>query len=122
MSFTILDGFVPPAHPLEKAWSPSWQNASESLARAIEPLLTIEAAGGAARAVVGPENGDLSQFFVAPASRRRGLGRALLAKARSLSAVPLRILNVDASDAGTDGFLRRIGAKEIARQVEMSRG
>lgn len=120
-AFTVHDGFVPPPAAPETSWHPSWQNSSESLARAIEPLLTIEAAGGAARAVVAPESGDLAQFFVAPGARRRGLGRALLAKARSLSAVPLRILNVDASDAGTDAFLRSIGAREIARQVEMVR-
>lgn len=101
---------------------PSWQNDDESIARAGDPHVTFtvrDDMGVAATAVLFPMTNDLAQLAVAPRARRRGFGTALLAAARERCDKPLRILNVDARDDGTNAFLAAAGATEIVRQFEM---
>jgi ribosomal protein S18 acetylase RimI-like enzyme len=103
---------------------PSWQNGDESVARAGDPRVTLavrDAAGLAACAVLFPKTNDLAQLAVSPRARRRGIATALLAAARERCEKPMRILNVDAGDEGTNAFLAAAGATEIVRQFEMIR-
>jgi ribosomal protein S18 acetylase RimI-like enzyme len=102
---------------------PSWQNSDEAIARAGAPRVTLavrDDLGLAGCAVLFPATCDLAQLAVARRARRRGLGRALLAAARARCARPLRIVNVDARDEGSNAFIAATGAADIARQLEMS--
>jgi ribosomal protein S18 acetylase RimI-like enzyme len=100
---------------------PSWQNGIESMRRAAAPRVHLaafdhgELAGGA----IAFENGDLPLLAVAPAHRRRGIGRALLAAASR--ARPLRIVNVDPAGRGVAAFLTACGAEKTVAQWEMVR-
>lgn len=101
---------------------PSWQNGDESIERAGDPHVTLvarDSEGVAGCAILFPATNDLAQFAVAKRARRRGIGRALLAAARAKCAKPIRILNIDARDAGTNAFLHAAGATEIVQQFEM---
>ena len=103
-----------------RAWcdvAPSWQNETHSLLRAIEPYVVVgdEESG----AVVFPSNGDLAQLAVRHDARGRGSGRRLLNAAAAQTNAPLRIINVDDSDAGIAQFLEKCGAKRTVRQIEM---
>jgi ribosomal protein S18 acetylase RimI-like enzyme len=98
---------------------PSWQNSTNSIARAHAPHTIL--GNDDAYAVLFPGNGDLAQLAVRPEARRRGLGRALLEQAYAVAGKPLRILNVDERDAGIAAFLERVGARRIVRQYEMVR-
>jgi len=98
---------------------PAWQNSVASLRRAPEPSVVIGDAAGAA--VVFPGSADLALLAVARDARRRGHGRRLLAAAAARASRPLRILNVDARDAGIAAFLAAAGAAPLVRQIEMVR-
>lgn len=98
---------------------PAWQNSLASLRRAPEPSVVIGDAAGAA--VVFPGSADLALLAVARDARRRGRGRRLLAAAAARASRPLRILNVDARDAGIAAFLAAAGAGPQVRQIEMVR-
>lgn len=101
---------------------PSWQNGDESIARAGDPRVTLvvrDSEGLAGCAILFPSTNDLAQFAVARRARRRGIGRALLAAARAKCGKSIRILNIDARDAGTNAFLEAAGATEIVQQFEM---
>jgi ribosomal protein S18 acetylase RimI-like enzyme len=98
---------------------PAWQNSVASLRRAPEPSVVIGDAAGAA--VVFPGSADLALLAVARDARRRGHGRRLLAAAAARASRPLRILNVDARDAGIAAFLAAAGAEPLVRQIEMVR-
>ena len=102
-------------------WSvlPAWQNSTASIGRAAEEHMTIGDDDG--YAIVFPGNGDLAQLAVRPESRRRGTGTRLLEEAAALAGKPLRIMNVEDSDAGIASFLERAGATRTVRQVEMVR-
>lgn len=99
---------------------PSWQNSDASLARATAPSVTIGDEHGCA--IVFPGNGDLARLVVRPESRRQGHGTRLLhAAAAAAAGTPLRIMNVDESDAGIAAFLEAVGARRTVRQLEMTR-
>lgn len=101
---------------------PSWQNCDESVERAADPRVTIVARdtdGIAGCAILFPVTNDLAQLAVARRARRRGVGRALLAAARARCGTPLRILNIDARDSGTNAFFEAVGATPIVQQFEM---
>lgn len=102
---------------------PSWQNSIESLLRARAPRTTLAVFDGEALAgcAVVFANGDLPLLAVAPAHRRRGIGRSLLVSAASAAGKPLRILNVEIGYEPADRFLRACGAVETVRQYEMVR-
>ncbi len=68
-----------------------------------------------------PSNGDVPLLAVSREHRRQGLGRALLDAAATRAAKTLRIMNIDDRDAGIAGFLENVGAKKLARQIEMVR-
>ncbi len=102
-------------------WMPSWQNSSDSIARAAEPRTILATTIGdefAGYAVLF-DSGDLAQIAVAAEHRRRGVGTALLSEARRIAGRPLRIINTDAGDAETTRFLESLGATETVRQYEM---
>ena len=105
-----------------EAWwdvQPSWQNSIASLARATQRQVTIGDEHG--YAIVVPETGDLPRLAVRPESRRQGHGSRLLDAAATLAGKPLRIMNVDARDAGIRAFLTSAGAKLIVTQIEMEK-
>ena len=123
MEVEMREGFSS-APPSLGSWAPSWQNSDESLARAPERVVTLTIArdrGLVAHAALCPETGDLPQFAVAPEMRRQGIGRALLARARRISRMPLRIINTDAADAATSAFLMAVGGTRTLAQHEMVR-
>jgi len=97
----------------------AWQNSLASLRRAPEPSVVIGDECGAA--VVFPGSADLPLLAVSRETRRRGHGRRLLAAAAARASRPLRILNLDARDAGIAGFLAAAGASPLVRQIEMVR-
>jgi ribosomal protein S18 acetylase RimI-like enzyme len=95
----------------------SWQNSVASIRRANEPYVLLgDERGGA---VVFPSNGDVPLLAVAPAHRRKGLGRALLAEAHAVAGKRLRVMNIDDREAGIAAFLERCGAQKLVRQIEM---
>ena len=97
----------------------SWQNSLASLARAMDPYVVL---GDERAAIVFfPSNGDVPLLAVSREHRRQGLGRALLDAAATRAAKTLRIMNIDDRDAGIAGFLENVGAKKLARQIEMVR-
>lgn len=100
---------------------PSWQNSIESVRRAAAPrtCLASQSAGRLAGFAVVFDSGDLPILAVAPAMRRRGIGRELIAAASRTAGVTLRIVNVE-GDYGA-GFLEACGAVRTVRQFEMLR-
>ncbi len=98
---------------------PSWQNDVPSLRRARDPYVVLGTLQGAA--VLFPNNGDVPLLAVSPEARRQGLGRRLLEAAATRANKPLRILNVDDSDAGIAAFLEKCGATRKVAQWEMVR-
>lgn len=103
---------------------PSWQNGDESIVRASDPRVTLavhDDEGVAGFAVLFPKTNDLAQLAVSRRARRRGIGTALLAATRARCTRPMRILNIDARDEGTNAFLAAVGANETVRQFEMIR-
>ncbi len=95
----------------------SWQNSVPSIRRANEPYVLLgDERGGA---VVFPSNGDVPLLAVAPAHRRKGRGRALLAEAHAVAGKRLRIMNIDDRQAGIAAFLEKCGAQKLVRQIEM---
>jgi GNAT superfamily N-acetyltransferase len=97
---------------------PSWQNSVASIRRARDRQVMLGDEDG--YAIVFPASGDLARLAVRPDARRRGIGSMLLDAAATLAGKPLRILNVDARDAGIDAFLTSVGAKRTVRQIEMA--
>jgi ribosomal protein S18 acetylase RimI-like enzyme len=97
----------------------SWQNSLASLARATDPYVIL----GDERAaiVIFPYNGDVPLLAVSRDHRRQGLGRALLDAAATRAAKTLRMMNIDDRDVGIAAFLETVGAKKLARQIEMVR-
>lgn len=63
----------------------------------------------------------LPQLVVRRDARRRGIGTRLLESAAAVAGKPLRIMNVDESDAGIAAFLEHNGARRTVRQLEMTR-
>ncbi|MFA6958234.1 MAG: GNAT family N-acetyltransferase [Thermoanaerobaculia bacterium] len=121
---TVIEepSFDPVALAAMRDSEPSWQNGDESVARAGDPRLVLSVrddAGLAGCAVLFPKTNDLAQLAVARRARRRGIGTALVAAARARCAKPMRILNIDARDGGTNAFFAAIGANETVRQFEM---
>lgn len=103
------------------ACAPSWQNSSESIARATAARTVLVARVGDALGgyAIVFRNGDLAQLAVIPAMRRRGVGTELLRAARRSSEADLTITNTDGEDRGTTSFLGAVGALERTRQHEM---
>jgi ribosomal protein S18 acetylase RimI-like enzyme len=97
----------------------SWQNSVASIRRATEPHFVLGNEDGAI--VVFPSNGDVPLLAVKPKARRRGLGRTLLRAAAARCAKPLRIPNIEDTNAGIAAFLEAVGATRTVRQLEMMR-
>ena len=103
---------------------PTWQNSAAAIRRAADPRVILGAFDGellTGYAVVFPRTHDLAQLAVRPTYRRRGVGSALLDRASAEAEGTLRILNVDAGDAGIEAFLRARDAEQFIRQREMAR-
>lgn len=100
---------------------PSWQNSIDSVRRAGAPRthLGFTRDGALDGIAVVFESGDLPFVAGHPATRRRGVGRALLAAASRAAGRPLRILNVEGEYAAE--FLQACGAQRTVRQYEMLR-
>lgn len=119
-----LSGYDAAAMSAMRDSEPSWQNCDASIARAGAPrvVLGVRDSGRLAGcAVLFPETNDLAQLAVAPSARHRRVGSALLAAARARCSRPMRALNIDARDEGSNAFLAASGATEIVRQFEMIR-
>jgi ribosomal protein S18 acetylase RimI-like enzyme len=118
--------------PIEPDWdlfasfldvAPAWQNSEASLRRARDPRIILGAFDGdqlAGYAIVFPLTHDLAQLAVRRTHRRRGLGAALLDRAAVEAEGMVRILNVDARDAGIGAFLQASRAEQFIRQREMA--
>jgi len=103
---------------------PSWQNSDAAIRRARDPRIILGAFDGellTGYAVVFPRTHDLAQLAVRRTHRRRGIGSALLDRAAAEADGSVRILNIDARDAGIEAFLRARGAEQFVRQREMER-
>lgn len=119
--------------PIDAGWqsfdsfrdvAPSWQNSEVSIRRARDPRVILGAFEGdllTGYAIVFSQTHDLAQLAVRRTHRRRGIGSALLDRAAAEAEGTMRILNVDARDAGIDAFLRARGADQFIRQREMER-
>jgi len=115
-----LKAAAPQTLDLIRSWcdvAPTWQNEVASIRRANEPYTVAGDERGAA--VVFPSNGDVPLLAVAPAHRRQGVGRELLAAAHAAAGKRLRIMNIDDRDAGIAAFLEKCGAQRMIRQIEM---
>jgi GNAT superfamily N-acetyltransferase len=99
--------------------APSWQNSTQSIARARDVHVTLGDERGSV--IVFPNTGDVPQLVVRRDSRRQGIGTQLLEGAAELAGKPLRIQNVDERDAGITAFLESIGAVRTVRQWEMTK-
>ena len=105
-------------------WAPAWQNSLDSVHASVEEVVWLlasvdgDAIGGAA---VVPVARDLPLLAVAPALRRRGVGRALLAAAAATieGGQSLRIINVDANSGADASFFPAVGARPLLSQFEM---
>jgi len=103
---------------------PSWQNSDAAIRRARDPRIILGAFDSdvlTGYAVIFPRTHDLAQLAVRRTHRRRGIGSALLARAAAEADGMVRILNIDARDAGIEAFLRARGAEQFVRQKEMER-
>jgi ribosomal protein S18 acetylase RimI-like enzyme len=113
-------GGTPPSLDEIRSWcdmTPSWQNETHSIRRAIEPHVVVGNEDGGA--VAFPSNGDVPQLAVRRDARRHGLGRRLLDAVCAQTKAPLRIMNIDDRDLGIERFLEAVGAKRTVSQLEM---
>lgn len=120
----IDNGLPDPAWCEWHEHTPSWQNSDASLRSAAEErrLIRARSAGQTVGyAVVFPDSRDLPRLAVHPGWRRRGIGRALAARAvAELDAdQPLRVINVDASDTTSTAFFAGLAKADLPRQHEM---
>jgi ribosomal protein S18 acetylase RimI-like enzyme len=88
----------------------AWQNSDASVARAADEHVQIGDTRG--HVILFPETGDLAQFHGV-------ITTDLLARVRNTAQKPLRIMNVDESDAALIAFLETAGATRTVRQFEM---
>ena len=107
-------------------WEPSYQNNDQSIACGIDDMNLLgaydkERLAGYIIFDKNPEAGDIYQFAVAEKDRRKGIGTALFAQVQSKKTVPLKLVNVDASDGVSSAFLRSIGFEKTISQHEMSK-
>lgn len=104
-------------------WEPSWQNSDESVRRAVEPLVVLEArlAGRSAGHLVASRNGTIWQLAVDRDLRGRGIGTALLRTLASRLGPSIRYVNVQADDEATLGLLVACGIGPGVGQYEMIR-
>lgn len=120
------DGFEPRRIAGFRDWEPSWQNSDASVAREPGRLLVLEAREPGAEEVLGTvvatAGGSIAQLAVAPARRRRGIGRALLlALAARVPGGRLRYVNVQSDDGASLGLLSSLGLGGELEQWEMGR-
>lgn len=106
-------------------WPPSWENSFDAL-RAIPDEVRLSGAflGGSCVGLVAyyPALRWIMTLVVQRAHRGKGLGTALLAHALRTSEPggrPVRVNNVDPSDAAMAAVLRRCGFREFTAQYEM---
>jgi|CXWL01.1.fsa_nt_gi ribosomal protein S18 acetylase RimI-like enzyme len=125
---TLAAEAVPPWPTLRAwwEWMPSWPGRPGTVERAGEDAVTVVARAdfapvGHITVVRGASN--VAQLAVAPAWRRRGVGRALLAAGAALlpAGTALRYLNVPATDEATAALLRAVGGAFTVGQYEMVR-
>ena len=106
-------------------WNPSWQTRGVGLAQIQDELrcqtVILDDQIVGASVVIVPLR-TLSQIVVDPVYRRKGIGSSLLKSAISqVPTVPLKLLNVDASDVGFLGFISRMTGETTLGQLEMRR-
>lgn len=115
-----LDGKAAAAR---RDWEPSWQNSDDSVRRAVEPLVVLEASleGSSAGHLVASPSGTIWQLAVDRDLRRRGIGTALLRTLASRRGPSIRYVNVQAGDGATLGLLESCGIGPGVGQYEMIR-
>ena len=108
-------------------WTPSWENSFGAIERIPDDLISVGAFDGetcVGTAVYSPAMNWIMTLVVEPSHRRQGIGSALvrnLAKAIPDEIPSVKLLNVDASDAGMRTFLDRLGFHHLIDQYEMVR-
>ena len=107
-----------------RSWQPSFQNNDPKLNRFRAELEVIGAYDqnklvGYIIFVKKAEAGDVYQFAVNENYRRRGIGRALFARAAEGKTVPLKIINVDAGHEASKAFFEKTGFEKTVSQFEM---
>ncbi len=117
------DGLDTRAATARRDWEPSWQNSDDSVRRAAEPLVVLEARrdGRSAGHLVASPAGTIWQLAVDRDLRRRGIGAALLRALASRGGPSIRYVNVQADDAATLGLLAACGIGPGVGQYEMIR-
>jgi len=108
-------------------WTPSWENSFGAIDRIPDDLISVgafdkETCIGAA--VYSPAMNWIMTLVVKSSHRRQGVGSALiggLTKAIPESVPFVKLLNLDASDAGMKIFLKRLGFDHLIDQYEMVR-
>ena len=104
--------------------SPSWQNSVEAVIRSrkIKRIFGAFEGGRCVGYVVSsPSFGRLAHLAVSHEHRRRGIGKALIAKVRSETApeYPLQIINLDKRIESSIKFFESMGFREHLVQHEM---
>ncbi|MEM9931009.1 MAG: GNAT family N-acetyltransferase [Bacteroidota bacterium] len=102
------------------AWSPTWQNHTQTLQRMLADLQLMGAfhAGQLIGAVVyDPQSLRVKQFGVHPDYRQKGFGTALFH--HCFQGANVAITNVDGDSMASQTFLEKLGLAEFLRQYEM---
>lgn len=106
-------------------FAPSWQNSSDSIARAQSDMVCLGAFAGDAMVgycAIDPHTGDVAQIAVERSHRRRGIASRLLSEALArMKTDAVKILNVDAAAADMHAFLASRDIPPASRQYEMIR-
>lgn len=104
-------------------WEPSWQNSDDSVRRAVEPLVVLEARfeGRSAGRLIASRNGTIWQLAADQDLRGRGIGTALLRTLASRTDSSIRYVNVQSDDGATLGLLRSCGIGPGVGHYEMVR-
>ncbi|WP_341368562.1 GNAT family N-acetyltransferase [Yoonia sp. BS5-3] len=103
-------------------WAPSWQNSAASIAATgdeIQYFCSYDNGALIGYVAVNPSNGTVHQIGVHPNARRQGIGTALIDHALAVSNGPLRLINLDAGDAGFAAFIRSFSYEQTAGQFEL---
>ena len=105
-------------------WEPSWQNSIRSLQRSrmVRTVLGVFSEDRCiGYGIVYPDSGDVPQFCIDPAFRRKGAGTMLIGALQACvdPKIQLRAVTIDSSSISTIRFLLSQGFENLISQHEM---